>query len=163
MIESLPDEPMATLIAAMAAIEVLSLQLSPCRVLAYRESLPSGLLGAHIAVIGERRRYQIALLTDAGGCRTLSSLLAGVERSDSGVSSRAREVLCDVVWKVANSFAGRLDRGALLPGLPLFVEGDLHASRTLRVQAADVALGSTRALLALVSSRGLSHELRGGH
>jgi hypothetical protein len=90
-------------------------------------------------------------------------LIAGVERIDGEVSIRDREVLCDVASRVGQAFVACVAGCTLLPGLPLFAEGNVYAPETHKVQAADVALGSTRALLALLSSRESVGVASGGH
>ena len=151
MPELAPDDPMHALLASMTAIERLGLQLSPSRVLAYRESVPSGLLGAYLSAVGKSRRFQIGLLTDEGGSHQLVRLLARGPQILCRPNQNHREILGKLLLHAATSFVARLDPEGLQLGPVLFVDGTVHAARSLTVRAADVAFGCTRALLVLMT------------
>jgi len=150
MPEPCPDDPMSILLGSMTVIEGLSLQLSPCRVLAYRETVPTGLLGAYLSVGSKARQFQLGLLTDDCGCCQLGHLLAIGPRAATEAAGCRREVLGTLLLRLASAFAARVDSEGLLLGPVLFVEGAVHASPSLTIRAADVAFGCTRALLVLM-------------
>jgi hypothetical protein len=121
------------------------------RVLAYRESIPANLAGCYVALTGAELALQIGLLSDMLGWQSLSQ----AHDPDPELSrQRVVEVSSDLVLRLASAFRGRCSdvREATI-GLPLFVEGGVAVDGRHDVQAADIVLGSTRALLVVLTAR----------
>jgi hypothetical protein len=146
----------------VSAVTELSSRLPsfPCRVLAYRESVPSGLCGSYVSLSGEKGEHIIGLLSHPLGWEALSrSLDNDLPLSESrGLVEGA----CEVGKIVADAFRSRLpDPSASVIGLPLFAEGMVSSGRRIELQAADVALGGSLVLLVLFSrSRDARSALR---
>jgi len=150
MSKPVPSATMTALLAGISSLSSPGARLS-CRVLAYRESIPPGLSGGYVSLTSERRALQIGLLSDILGWRSLHGV---VEPDEARARDEVIEVARDLVTVVAHAFAGELlDEPALSIGLPLFVEGGVLAGPETDVQAADIVLGSTRALLVLLTPR----------
>jgi hypothetical protein len=134
------------------AVTELSLRLPsfPCRVLAYRESVPGGLCGSYVSLSGEKGEHIIGLLSHPLGWEALSRSL------DHDLPlSEARglvEGACEMGKIVADAFRARLpDATASVIGLPLFAEGMVSSGRRIELTAADIALGGSLVLLVLFS------------
>jgi hypothetical protein len=122
----------------------------PCRVLAYRESVPSGLCGSYVSLSGEKTEHIIGLLSHPLGWEALSrSLDHDLPRPESrGLVDGA----CEIGKIVADAFRSRSpDTSASVVGLPLFAEGMVSSGRRIELQAADVAIGGSLVLLVLFS------------
>ncbi len=128
----------------------------PCRVLAYRESVPSGLCGSYVSLSGERAEHIVGLLSHPLGWESLSRAL---DHDCPLLESRGLvEGACEIGKIVADAFRTCLpDAAASIVGLPLFAEGMVSSGRRIELQAADVALGGSLVLVVLFSR---SHEAR---
>lgn len=122
----------------------------PCRVLAYRESVPSGLCGSYVSLTGDKAEHIIGLLSHPLGWEALSRSL---DHDLPLAESRGLvEGACEIGKIVADAFRSRLpDAAASVVGLPLFAEGMVSSGRRIELQAADVALGGSLVLLVLFS------------
>jgi len=122
----------------------------PCRVLAYRESVPSGLCGSYVSLSGERTEHIVGLLSHPLGWENLSRAL---DRDCPLLESRGLvEGACEIGKIVAHAFLACLPDGAAsIVGLPLFAEGTVSSGRRIELQAADVVLGDSLVLLVLFS------------
>jgi hypothetical protein len=141
---------MNALLASMTSL-CQTLHRFPCRVLAYRESVPPGLSGSFVAVAGAGRSLQVGLLADPLGLQALSDAL-----HDDGASSPVALVTgaSELATAAARAFRAELPNSEELTlGLPLFVDGGVVVGSDTEVHAADVVLGSTRALLVLLDQR----------
>ncbi len=142
--------PSVTLSALIASVTAVGQAAgATCRVLAYRESVPLGSSGAFVALVGENRSFQIGLLSDPLGWQSFDALVhdqtPGLE--DAHVAAR-------LVTLAARALQASVpEAGALALGLPLFVDGGVVIGKDAVVQAADIVLGQTRALLVLLERR----------
>jgi hypothetical protein len=147
MSHRVPSVTLSALLASVASVGE-ALNRFACRVLAYRESVPSGLSGAFVALVGEKRSLQIGLLSDPLGWQSLDALVrAAGPVADAHVAST-----------LVNAIARALQTGVpeaaeLKLGMPLFVDGGVVVGKDTEIQAADVVLGQTRALLVLLERR----------
>lgn len=145
-----PSATMTALLAGISSLASPGERLS-CRVLAYRESIPAGLAGGYVALTNGNRALQIELLSDILGWRSLHGV---VEADEERARNAVVEGACDLVTVVARALAGELScEPTLNIGLPLFVDGGVLTGSETDVQAADIVLGSTRALLVLLTPR----------
>jgi hypothetical protein len=128
----------------------------PCRVLAYRESVPNGLCGSYVSLSGERTEHIIGLLSHPLGWEALSRSL---DHDLPLPEARGLvEGACEIGKIVADAFRTRLpDTSASVVGLPLFAEGMVSSGRRIELQAADVALGGSLVLLVLFSRTQHAH------
>ena len=150
MSNRVPSPTMTILLASMTSLGQ-TLHRFPCRVLAYRESVPPGLSGSFIAVAGASRSLQIGLMSDPIGWQALSQAL---EESAPTSSDAMVHGASELAFAAARAFkAGLPDGDELTLGMPLFVDGGLVVGSDTEVHAADVVLGSTRALLVLLDQR----------
>jgi hypothetical protein len=122
----------------------------PCRVLAYRESVPSGLCGSYVSLSGEKTEHIVGLLSNPLGWESLSRSL---DRDLPLAEPRGLvEGACEIGKIVADAFRSKLpDAPISILGLPLFAEGMVSSGRRIELQAADMALGSSLVLLVLFS------------
>lgn len=144
-----PSSFMNQLVNAMTELSS-RLPSFPCRVLAYRESVPSGLCGSYVSLSGEKTDHIIGLLSHPLGWEALSrSLDHDLPRRESrGLVEGA----CEIGKIVADAFRCRVpETSSLVVGLPLFAEGMVSSGRRIELQAADVALGGSLVLLVLFS------------
>lgn len=145
----------------VSAVTQLSSQLSsfPCRVLAYRESVPTGLCGSYVSLSGERAEHIVGLLSHPLGWEALGTALDhDLPRPEPrGLVEGA----CELTRIVAESFRRKLAGGGVV-GLPLFADGMVSSGRHVELQAADIALGSSLVLLVLFSRTALDASTRRG-
>jgi hypothetical protein len=121
-------------------------------VLAYRESIPPGLVGSYVALTGSGFSVQVGLLSDVLGWQSLGRI------PSDGLATLTRNVVLETAGRLATRAASALRRGVaqtgdVVVGLPLFVEGGVAVGSEVEVQAADIVLGSTRALLVVLVPR----------
>jgi len=151
--------PSTTMTALLAGMSSLSEARLTCRVLAYRESIPSGLSGGYVALTSGDRALQIGLLSDTLGWHSLHGV---VQSDEARAQDEVVEGACALVTAVARSLTVELAGEAELSiGLPLFVDGGVLIGPDTEVQAADIVLGSTRALLVLLTPRAESRVTAG--
>ena len=121
-----------------------------CRVLAYRETLPSGLCGSYVSLSGGQSEHIVGLLSHPLGWENLGRAL-----DHDLPQSHPRGLIegaCEVGRIVADAFKSSLkDPTSYVLGLPLFVEGVVSSGRLIELAAADVALGNSLVLLVLFS------------
>lgn len=122
----------------------------PCRVLAYRESVPSGLCGSFISLTGATAEHIVGMLSHPLGWESLARAL-----DHDAPRPEARglvEGACELSRVVAESFRRHLSQGpAVTVGVPLFADGTVSSCRTVDVQAAELALGGSLVLVVLFS------------
>lgn len=157
-LEDLLPEPMCealfrAVIDAGADVARLAPELSPCRALAYRYSLPPGLVGAYVPVLGLATGFHVGVLADVCSCDLLTGALNRAhEPSQPGV----RAALSELALELALGVLRRADPVLRLAiGPALFVDGLARRARPARLRAAEVAFGSISATLALVSLEAL--------
>jgi hypothetical protein len=149
MTKPYPSHFMNQLVSAMTQLSS-RLPSFPCRVLAYRESVPSGLCGSYVSLSGERTEHIVGLLSHPLGWEALSCALD----HDSPLPEPRGlvEGACEIGKIVAEAFRSSLpDAAGAIVGLPLFAEGMVSSGRRIELQAADVALGGSLVLLVLFS------------
>ena len=144
------DDLMRALIAAASALCESSPRLSDCRVLAYRDSLPPGLIGSFVPVLGREGSIHVGILSDVGSCDALAWLL-DVSRTRSGLATRT--TLSELAQRLACELARR--SGALPVGDAVFVEGIVRRTRNTCLRAVEVAFGMTRATLVVTGPEAL--------
>lgn len=127
----------------------LRLGLSGCRVLAYRESIPVGMAGVYVGLVDDHRTFQVGLLSDPVGCRELSEAATASSEPVSMVAG-----LCELTMDVVHSFSQEIRTTFLRVGIPLFIDTPPFVCPNVAVEAADVALGRTRAMLTLFRRSG---------
>jgi hypothetical protein len=147
---------MNLLVSAMNELQG-KLSSFPCRVLAYRESLPSGLCGSYVSVSGESAEHIVGLLSHPLGWESLGRAL---DRDLPAAEPRGLvEGACELTRIVAHMFRKQLRLGAAAAvGVPLFADGMVSSARQVELQAADIALGSCLVLLVLFSRTVLERE-----
>jgi hypothetical protein len=130
----------------------------PCRVLAYRESIPVGLAGAYVSLTGPERALQVGFLSDWLGWQQLARGGAGEVPVRGAIVAQAEELVVAAARALAEA-----DGHEFVLGLPLFVEGAVTTGAQNRVQAADIVIGMTRALLVLLAPQAMpAFSLRAG-
>ena len=149
MTKPVPSATMSALLAGMTSFSGPEAVL-PCRVLAYRESIPPGLLGAYIALTSGERSLQVGLLSDILGWQSLTRVTVSHETPARDEVVRGA---CTLVTAAVRALTAELGGEAMSIGMPLFVDGSVLACPDTELQAADIVLGSTRALLVLLAPR----------
>jgi len=149
MTKPVPSSTMSALIAGINRLSSPEALLS-CRVLAYRESIPPGLSGGYIALTSSERSLQVGLLSDILGWQSLTRV---TESHETAARDEVIKGACSLVTAAAQALSAELGGKALSVGLPLFVDGSVLACPATELQAADIVLGSTRALLVLLTPR----------
>jgi hypothetical protein len=122
----------------------------PSRVLAYRESVPTGLCGSYVSLTGDRTEHIVGLLAQPLAWEALSRALD----HDSPLPEPRGlvEGSCEIGKIVTEAFRHRLSEAhSAVVGLPLFTEGLVSGGRRLELQAADLSLGNNLVLLVLFS------------
>lgn len=148
MTKPVPSATMSALIAGMTS-PTSPEAFSSCRVLAYRESIPPGLVGGYIALTSSERSLQVGLLSDILGWQSLARVTESLEAPARDEVVRGA---CTLVTAAARALSSELGEDMSI-GLPLFVDGSVLACPETELQAADIVLGSTRALLVLLAPR----------
>lgn len=143
----------AVLIAAARDLKQLVPELAPCRALAYRETLPGGLIGAYVPIVGGGETFHVGVLTDVCSCDLLAGALARVhEPEERGV----RGPLSALARELGLRFLDHVDPDhRLVLRSTIFVDGFSRHMRAARVQAVEVVLGSIRATLVLTGADAL--------
>jgi len=149
MTKPLPSDFMKQLLSAMTQLSARWPSL-PCRVLAYSESVPSGLCGSYVSFAGEDAEHIVGLLSNTLGWEALASAL---DRDLPLAEPRGLiEAACELSKLAAQSFqTRRSDAASSVIGLPLFAEGLVSSGRRTELQAANIALGPSLVLLVLFS------------
>ncbi|HVY27774.1 MAG TPA: hypothetical protein VHB79_14565 [Polyangiaceae bacterium] len=133
----------------LAAVTELHSRLPsfPCRVLAYRESVPSGLCGVYVSLCGAHTEQVIGLLAPG---TTWDALTRALDRDRPRREPRGVvEGACEVSRTLAESFRHTLPDSQCVIGLPLFAEGMVSGGRRLQLQVCDVVLAGKPVLLVL--------------
>lgn len=138
---------MSALLASVASVGE-SVHRFACRVLAYRESVPVGLSGAFVALVGDGRSFQVGLLSDPLGWQSLDAL---VRRAEPFAESHVASALVNLIARALQ--AGVPEASSLSLGMPLFVDGGVVVGDDTGAQAAEIVLGNTRALLVLLERK----------
>jgi hypothetical protein len=156
--DALAPEPLCealfrAVIDAGSDLAQLAPELLECRTLAYRYSLPPGLVGAYVPVLGLAAGFHVGVLADVCSCDMLTGALNRArEPGEPGV----RAALSVLAQELGLSVVQRVDPELRLSvGPPLFVDGLVRRTRRARLRAAEVAFGSINATLALVSLEAL--------
>jgi hypothetical protein len=147
------DALIRALVAAASALCESVPRLAECRVLAYRDSLPPGLIGAYVPVIGRDSAIHVGILSDACSCDALAWLL-----DDSAAHSalETRSALSELTQRLALGLSPRTGTDApLVVGAPVFIDGVARRTRGACVRAVEVAFGVTRATLVVIGSEAL--------
>ena len=79
------DALISVLIEAACSLCESAPLLQECRILAYRDSLPPGLIGAYVPVLGADNAIHVGILSDVCSCDALAWLIEG-----SGSALRGR-------------------------------------------------------------------------
>jgi hypothetical protein len=147
------DALISALIDAASSLCESESRLQECRILAYRDSLPPGLIGAYVPVLGSGSAIHLGILSDVCSCDALAWLVeSSVRRSDLGT----RTALCELTQRLAGVLAHRASPDApFAVGEPVFVDGIARRTRNTRVRAVEVVFGVTRATLVVVGSEAL--------
>jgi hypothetical protein len=147
------DALIRALIAAACSLCEAAPRLQECRILAYRDSLPPGLIGAYVPVLGADSAIHVGILSDVCSCDALAWLVeASATRSDLGT----RTALCELTQRLARALAHRASPSAPFSvGEPVFVDGIARRTRSACVRAVEVVFGVTRATLVVVGSEAL--------
>ncbi|HTQ04607.1 MAG TPA: hypothetical protein VMI54_12155 [Polyangiaceae bacterium] len=150
MSDRIPTNTLSALLAGMSALDKPHQRL-PCRVLAYRESIPSGLSGSFVAVAGGGRSFQVGVLCDLLGWPALAQAVGvqALRPSESPVQAAAELA----TFAARGLIVGLPGVGALSFGMPLFVDGSVAVGKDTDVHAADVVFASTRALVVLLERK----------
>ena len=149
----LAPEARAALVAAAEDLEQFAPELALCRALAYRDSLPGGLIGAYVPIVGSREAFHVGVLSDVCSCDLLAGTLARVhEPEEPGVKAP----LSALARELGRRFLDHVDPDhQLVLRSTIFVDGFSRHLRAGRVQAVEVVLGSTRATLVLTGADSL--------
>lgn len=141
----------------LAAVTELHSRLPsfPCRVLAYRESVPSGLSGVYVSLCGAHTEHVIGLLAAGTAWQALAQALD--RDRPSSEPRRVVEGACELSRALAESFRHTLPDSQCVIGLPLFTEGMVSGGRNLHLQVSDVVLAGSPVLLVLFS-RGIEPQ-----
>jgi hypothetical protein len=147
------DILLGALIAAASDLCDAMPRLQNCRVLAFRDSLPPGLVGAYVPVLGSDHAIHVGLLSDVCSCDELARMRETAQTL-SGLDTRT--ALSELTHALAARLAYRANpQGRLAVGPAVFVDGIARRTRSVGVRAAEVAFADTRATLVLVGSEAL--------
>jgi hypothetical protein len=136
------------LVEATTNIGTVAPLLLPCRVLAYRDALPPGLVGAYVTLFGGHESVHVGVLSDDTSCVAIArrSPLARAALDAVGV----RTVMCNVARTLGDGLRRRLWTTLHVSvSEPVFVDGIARRTHGLSLRAAEVVLGGARATLVL--------------
>jgi hypothetical protein len=147
------DALLPLVVEATANLAVLSSGFVPCRVLAYRDSLPPGLVGAYVTLLGKRDSLHVGVLSDDASCIALARRMrANAGETLDGV--KVRTSMCDIARSLGEGIGRTIrTRRWVAVSEPVFVDGIARSTRDVGLRAAEVVFGATRATLVLVSRR----------
>lgn len=156
------SEWMDALSATMSDIAANALGFSSCTILRTSASIPDGLEGAYLALVGEQDSIQIGLSSSAEGCQVLAKALLQMGPEDEDLpSGDVADAVCEVVNIIAGGIKGRVN-GRVPPiklGIPIFVHGTVQPSGRNVLVVAEALIGSVSAALVLVEPRGATSVL----
>ena len=131
----------------------LAPELAGCRTLAERHSLPAGIVGAYVPLLGSATGFHVGILADVCSCELLTGALNRArEPREPGVRAALSELADELGLRVVRQLDPALQ---LTLGPPLFVDGLARRTRAVRLRAAEVAFGRIHATLALVGLEAL--------
>lgn len=158
MTKSFPSSSMNQLVSAMSQLGS-QLVSFPCRVLAYRESVPAGLCGSYVSLSGEDAEHIVGLLSHPLAWEALGRSL---DRDAPRAEPRGLvEGACELTRIVAHGFRRQLPNAeATVVGVPLFADGMVSSGRHVELQAADVSLANCLVLLVLFSRTAAGNAAR---
>jgi hypothetical protein len=145
-----PDALLPQLVDATTNLSAIGPLLLPCRVLAFRDSLPPGLVGAYVTLLGARDSLHVGVLADDASCIALARRMSATTELDS-VSVRSR--MCDIARNLGRALAHRIGGLHIAVSEPVFVDGIARRTSDVGLRAAEVVLGGTRATLVVVARR----------
>jgi hypothetical protein len=147
------DVLLPMLVEATAALRTVAPLLLPCRVLAYRDSLPPGLSGAYVALIGGIDSVYLGVLSDPTSAVSIARrLTVDAEGLDE---LKVRSAMCRVTRKLAHGLKRRIrSTRSVTVTEPVFVSGIVQPSGEHALRAAEVVLGVVRATLVVVARSG---------
>lgn len=146
------DELLEALLRATDDLRQLAPRLSTLRVLAYRDSLPEGLAGAYVTVLGDEGALQVIVLADAASRVDLARRFLEINDKRALEPLEVRTGVCDLAAALGHGLRRRLlNAGRLRSSPPVFVDGVALATRDQGLRAAEVVLGSVRVTLALMA------------
>jgi hypothetical protein len=123
----------------------------PCRMLAYRESVPTGMSGVYVSLSGAHVEHVVGLLAPAASWQALTRAL---DHDQPRREPRSLvECACEISRALADAFRRTSSEADCVMGLPLFAEGMVSGGRKLTRLVIDVVLGESAALLVLFSRR----------
>lgn len=147
-----PEAFLPQLIEATSSLGAIGPRLLPCRVLAYRDSLPPGLMGAYVTLLGPCDSLHVAILGDEVSCVALARRMAcGMEQPGELDSVSVRTRVCDIARYLAMTSGQNMGVTHLAVGDPVFVDGVAWRTHDAGLRAAEVVLGGTRATLVVVA------------
>jgi hypothetical protein len=149
MNRSYPSSSMNQLLSVMTQLS-RGLKSFPCRVLAYRESVPSGLCGSFVSISGATTEHIVGMLSHPLGWE---SLVRALDHDSPRPEARGLvEGACELSRIVGDKFRKELPQGdRATVGVPLFADGLVSSCRFVDVHAAELALGGSLVLLVLFS------------
>lgn len=149
----LAPQARAALVAAAEDLEQFAPELAPCRALAYRDTLPGGLIGAYLPIVRSGETFHVGVLSDVCSCDLLAGTLARVrEPEERGVKAP----LSALARELGLRFLDHVDPDHLMVlRSTIFVDGFSRHMHAGRVQAVEVVLGSIRATLVLTGADAL--------
>jgi CheY-specific phosphatase CheX len=121
-----------------------------------RHGAPPSLHGAYLGLIGPTGAVQIGLASSQEGCQALARGLMGMGPAEAALpDSEVADAVCEIINIVAGAFKARVrDRATPLQmGLPVFIQGAVHATDRVAVRVAEVTFGGIPAALLLVHPR----------
>lgn len=136
-------------------VATVALGFEKCDVKVRSTAIGSQHVGAYLPLGTLEHPMQIALLAEPSGCQALAKALLGMDAGDEDLGDAD---LSDAVSELLNVLAGGVKRRAqgrveIQMGLPLFVKGVIQGNEHLAIMAADVLIGSTPAVVLLVTPR----------
>ena len=147
------DTLLPLVVEATVNLAALSPGFLPCRVLAYRDSLPPGLVGAYVTLLGKRDSLHVGVLSDDASCIALARRVrTNAGRALDGVNVRTS--MCDIARHLGEGLGRRIrTRRWVAVSEPVFVDGIARCTRDVGLRAAEVVLGSSRVTLVVVARR----------
>ncbi len=137
-------------LGAVRAVAACALGFEDVRAIEVRQDLPSGVVGAHVALVGERTCCQIGLVSTPNGCQRLAKAFLEIHAATPGLLPGD---LVDAVGEIVNIVAGCVKTRmapsdpTLRIGLPVFVSGVLEPSGAFVTEVARLLIGDVDAHL----------------
>lgn len=138
------DDWMSAAVTSAEELATVALGFEGATYIGKRESMPSNVKSALVALVGDNASVQLGVAATEDGCQKLARALLSMEPEEEDLPE---DDVADAVGEVINIVAGQVKRiiggpdSTMKMGLPLFVHGRFESSEEVETAIADITVG----------------------